>query len=49
MIAECGCHPGTSENGWHETRSEECRQVEREDWARACRIAREIARKAAES
>ncbi len=28
----CGCHPGTAESGWHEIRSDACRQADRELW-----------------
>lgn len=32
--ADCGCRPGTPENGWQEIRSEKCLQVEMNEWAR---------------
>jgi hypothetical protein len=35
----CGCLPGTEENGWHEIRSEACLQRERDDFARAMKLA----------
>lgn len=30
--AECGCKPGSHENGWHEKRSIECVEKERQAW-----------------
>jgi hypothetical protein len=42
MSAECGCMPGTSENGWHETTSPACREVELEQWRHAMALADEF-------
>jgi hypothetical protein len=33
-MADCGCKPGTYENGWHEVRSEQCWQAELDAWQR---------------
>lgn len=34
-MTNCGCLPGTYENGWHEIRCEECVAEERAAWERA--------------
>lgn len=43
MLSECGCKPGTYENGWQEKRSEACVRAEREAFARAIRVAHYMA------
>lgn len=29
---KCDCTPGSNENGWHETRGENCRKQEKKEW-----------------
>jgi hypothetical protein len=40
-VTDCGCHPGTEENGWHEIRSPECREQEFQEWVRLLRCVRD--------
>lgn len=32
MTIKCGCKPGTADNGWKETRSDECIRREIASW-----------------
>jgi hypothetical protein len=34
IMKECGCKPGTPDNGWKEVRSNECIRREIESWGR---------------
>ena len=33
-VADCGCKPGTRENGWMEERSEACQKAEFASWCK---------------
>ena len=39
MTTECGCTPGTYEDGWQEHRSDTCEAQEREAWRAATQMA----------